>query len=165
MCAAWSLAGHDRVVSVHRPENGFSIRVQEVSGPSDKDAVKLDERGVIADWLVKLVAGLAIVGIVLFDAGSVLVNFFTLDSTADDIATEITHSLANKEINPTQHDVALKAKELAKEAEVRLVKVEIDPQGVLHIELRRTASTLVIKRISPIEDWAVATADADAATS
>jgi hypothetical protein len=127
--------------------------------------VKLNERGIIADWLVKLLAGLAIAGVVIFDIGSVLVNFFTLDSTADDIATEIIHSLTTKEINATQHDIEAKAEELAHEAEVRLVRAELDPEGVLHIRLRRTASTLVVTRIGPIEDWAVATANADAATS
>ncbi|MGH2787136.1 MAG: hypothetical protein ACRDJV_04390 [Actinomycetota bacterium] len=127
--------------------------------------MKLNERGIIADWLVKLLAGLAIAGVVIFDVGSVLVNFFTLDSTADDIATEIIHSLTTKEINATQHDIEAKAEELAYEAEVRLVRAELDPEGVLHIRLRRTASTLVVTRIGPIEDWAVATANADAATS
>jgi hypothetical protein len=127
--------------------------------------VKLNERGVIADWLLKLIVGLAIVGVVLFDAGSVIVNFFTLDSTAEDIATSITHSLANKEIEPTQRDVELKAEELAGDAEVKLLRAEIDQEGVLHIRLRRTASTVVVGRIGPIEDWAKATADADATTS
>jgi hypothetical protein len=127
--------------------------------------VKLNERGVIADWLLKLIAGLAIVGVIMFDAGSVMVNFFTLDSTAEDIATSITHSLANKEINPTQRDVELKAQELADEAQVKLVKAELDREGVLHVKLRRTASTVVVGRIGPIEDWAKATADADATTS
>ena len=127
--------------------------------------MKLNEHGVIADWLLKLIAGIAIVGVIMFDAGSVLVNFFTLDSTAEDIATSITLSLANKEIGATPREVELKAKELAKEAQVRLVKAEIDTEGVLHVKLRRTASTVVVSRIGPIEDWAKATADADASTS
>jgi hypothetical protein len=141
------------------------VPIQDGLRASDKDAVKLNERGVIADWLLKLIAALAIVGIIMFDAGSVMVNFFTLDSTAEDIATSITHSLANKEINATQRDVELKAQELADEAQVKLVKAELDREGVLHVKLRRTASTVVVGRIGPIEDWAKATADADATTS
>jgi hypothetical protein len=127
--------------------------------------VKLNERGVIADWLLKLIAGIAIAGVVMFDAGSIVVNFFTLDSTADEIATSITHSLATKEIEPIQRDIELKAKELAGEAKVRLLRAELGSDGVLHIKLRRTASTVVVGRIGPIEDWAKATADADATTS
>lgn len=132
---------------------------------SDKNAVKLNERGVIADWLLKLIAGLAIAGVIIFDGGSMLVNFFTLDSTAQEIATSITHSLANKEIDPTQRDIELKAKELAAEAQVKLVRAKLDTAGRLYIKLRRTASTVVVGRIGPIEDWAKATADADLATS
>jgi Flp pilus assembly protein TadB len=127
--------------------------------------VKLNDHGVIADWLLKVIAALAIVGVIMFDAGSMMVNFFTLDSTAEDIATSITHSLANKEIDATQHEVELKAKELAKEAQVRLVRAELEADGTLHVKLRRTASTVVVRRIGPIEDWAKATANANASTS
>lgn len=127
--------------------------------------MKLNERGIIADWLLKLIAGIAIAGVIVFDGGSVLVNFFTLDSTAEDIATSITHSLANREIKPTQYDLELKAKELAAEAQVKLVRAKLDPAGRLHIKLRRTASTVVVGKIGPIENWAKATADAEVTTS
>jgi hypothetical protein len=127
--------------------------------------VKLNERGVIADWLLKLIAGIAIAGVILFDGGSVLVNFFTLDSTADEITTSITLALADDEIEPTQRDLELKAEELAAEAQVKLVRAKLDPDGHFRIKLRRTASTVVVGKIGPIEDWAKATADAEVATS
>jgi hypothetical protein len=122
--------------------------------------VRTNERGVVADWILKLVIGLALVGVVLFDVGSILVNFFTLDSTANDMATSLTTSIASREINATPHDVELQAEELAKELGVRLVRAEVDPDGKVFIKLKRTADTLIVRHIGAIEDWAVATADA-----
>ena len=120
----------------------------------------LDERGVIANWLIKLVIGLAVVGVVLFDVGSVLVNFFTLDSTANDMATSITASIASKEIDATPHEVLLEAKDLAKEMGVKLVKADINTDGRIHIRLKRTADTVIVSHIGALDDWATATADA-----
>jgi hypothetical protein len=120
----------------------------------------LDERGVIANWLIKLVIGFAVVGVVLFDAGSMLVNFFTLDSTANDMATSLTNSIASKEIDPTPHEIQVEAEALAKEMGVKLVKADVNADGKVHIRLKRTADTVIVNHIGALDDWATATADA-----
>ena len=120
----------------------------------------LDERGVVANWLLKLVIGLAIVGVLLFDVGSMLVNFFTLDSTANDMATSLTNSIASKEIDPTPHEVLVEAEALADEMGVKLVKADVNADGKVHIRLKRTADTVIVNHIGAIQDWAIATADA-----
>lgn len=121
--------------------------------------MRLDERGVVADWIAKLVVGLALVGVVIFDAGSILVNFFTLDSTANDMAVSITTSIVSKDIDPTTQEVEDEAEELAKEMGVKLVRADVDRQGRVHIRLKRTADTVIVRHIGAIEDWATATAD------
>jgi hypothetical protein len=120
----------------------------------------------IGSWLFKLLVGFAIVGLVLFDAGSLVVNFFTLDSKADEIATVVSTAIVNRELTETDASgIEAKAGILASEADARLVRATVDAEGVVHVRLRRTAETLVIGQVGPIKDWAKATSDARAGTS
>ena len=133
-----------------------------------------DERGIVADWLVKLVIGFAIFGVIAFDAGSILVNYFTLDSGADDVAIAVsttvgTSSSASQYTDQEIRDLA-KNEVNAEDGGVDGARVskdgtEIDDAGVVHIRLRRVADTLVVKRIGAIAKWARATADGQAGTT
>lgn len=133
-----------------------------------------DQRGIVADWLVKLVIGFAIFGVIAFDAGSILVNYFTLDSGADDVAKSISVTVAGtagQSISVTDQEVVAMATEEvgAEEGGVdgaRVLKkgTHIDEEGVIHVQLRRTASTLLVKRIAAIAKWARATAEGQAGT-
>ena len=121
----------------------------------------LDERGLIVGWLVKLLVGFAVVTVVLFDAGSIIINFFTLDSKAQEIAISLTTGNVGNTLN--QQQIEAQAKGLAEEAEARLVSVEVDNvERVVRVTLRRRADTLVVGRIGFIRDWARATADGQA---
>jgi hypothetical protein len=102
-----------------------------------------------------------VVGIVIYDGGSILVNLFTLDSRADEIAIELTTGVSASAL--TLATVEPQARELAQESGARLVSVTIDGPTV-RVTLRRRASTLVVGRISFLEDWARATATGQAAT-
>ena len=123
-----------------------------------------DERGIILGWLGKLMIGLALTAVVIFDAGSILINFFTLDSKADEIAIALSTDLARTD---TSSQAFLEeARTLATEAEARLVHLEFDPATrVVKVTLRRRADTLVVGRISFIKDWARATAEGQAGTT
>ena len=133
-----------------------------------------DERGIVADWLVKLVIGFAIFGVIAFDAGSILVNYFTLDSGANDVAiavsTTVGSSSAASNYTPAEiRDLAL-AEVNSEDGGVEGAKVlkegtDIDEAGVVRIRLRRVADTLIVKRISAIAKWARATADGQAGTT
>lgn len=123
-----------------------------------------DERGFIVGWLAKLVIGFVLVAIVLFDGGSIFVNFFTLDGTADEIANTVSVS-AVTDRNISDRVLEEEAKELADEAGARLVSFERDRQeSLIRLTLRRRAKTLVVGRIGYIEDWARATAEGQAGT-
>lgn len=115
-----------------------------------------DESGFIVSWLGKLAIGFALVAVLLFDGGSILINFFTLDSSADEIAIKLTTDLTSQELS----EVRLKpqAEELAKEIGARLLDLRVE-ENVVYVTLRRRADTLVVGRIGPIEDWARATAE------
>lgn len=133
-----------------------------------------DERGIVADWLVKIVIGLAVFGVIAYDAGSILVNHFTLDSSSDDIAvgvsTDIGAASRANQYTPDEVWRLAKARVEHEEEGVEGARVAkegtfIDETGVVHIRLRRTADTLIVRRIGAIEDWARATADGQAGTT
>jgi hypothetical protein len=126
--------------------------------PSD---IISDERGFIVGWLGKLAIGFVLVGIVIFDGGSILVNFFTLDSTADEIAVRLTTDMPPGSLSLTTLEP--QARTLAQEAGARLVDIRIE-DGVVYVTLRRRANTLIVGRIGPIEDWARATVEGQAGT-
>lgn len=115
-----------------------------------------DERGFIFGWLGKLIIGFVVLAIVVYDGGSILVNFFTLDSTADEIAVVLTTDETPGTLSIT--DLEPRARALAKEAGAHLVSITLDGD-IVHVTLRRRASTLVVGRIGPIEDWARATVE------
>jgi hypothetical protein len=120
----------------------------------------------IGSWLIRLVAAFAVAAVVLYDAGSIAVNFFGLESKADEIAVSIATAVTNDEFEGTDpRAIADEARTQARDAGARLVRAKIDAEGVLSIRLRRVATTLVVGRIGLLEDWAKATADARAGTS
>lgn len=122
-----------------------------------------DERGVLIGWLVRLALGFAVVAVVLYDTGSIFVNFFQLDTTANDIAVEVSREVSGPRTLPNQAAVEEHARELAKEAGARLVSVTLEEQALV-VTIRRRADTLIVDRISPIRDWALATSDGRSST-
>ncbi len=133
-----------------------------------------DERGIIANWLIKVVLGIAIFGVIAYDAGSILVNYFTLDSASDDVAigvsTDVGTSSNASQFTENEIYQLAKAQVEAEDGGVANAKVlrrgtNIDSEGVVHVRLRRKADTLIVSRISAIEKWARATANGQAGTT
>ena len=127
----------------------------------EKTSLRADERGLIVGWLAKLAIAFALVAVLLFDGGSILINFFTLDSTADEIAIKLTTGDLGRSLN--QSVLEREAEALAKEAGARLVELRIE-SNIVYVTIRRRAETLVVGRIGPIKDWARATAEGQSGT-
>ena len=136
-----------------------------------------EENGVVLNWLVKLLLGLAIGGVILFDAGSIAVNFFGLDSAADEVANALATQVATGEVSEAEvramgacgkrtaaTPLCQELKDKAKDYDARILEVTLDLKGNIKIMLRRTANTLIVKRVGPIEDWGTATAEGQAST-
>ena len=123
-----------------------------------------NEHGFIVSWLFKLALGFALVALVLYEAGSIGVNFFTLDSTATDIAVKMTVG-RQPGVTPRQDELEAEARALAKESGAKLVSVEITPEKSLVVKIKRRADTLVIHRIGFAEDWNLSTAEGRAGTT
>ncbi|MGH2817046.1 MAG: hypothetical protein ACRDJS_01130 [Actinomycetota bacterium] len=132
-----------------------------------------NERGIIADWLVKVVIGMVVFGVILFDVGAILVNFFTLDSAADDVAVAVSTDVGAGDVRQfTDHEIFQMVKVVVdspdngvKDARVLRRGTGIDDDGVITIRLRRIADTLIVDRIGAIEDWAKATTNGRAGTT
>lgn len=134
-----------------------------MDAPTRAQSVLADERGLIFSWLAKLALGFVVVAVVIFDGGAILVNFFTLDSTADEIAISITTNVGQR---LDERTVLERARPLADEAGARIVDVTLDPtERRVTITLRRRADTLLVGRISWIKHWARATAEGQSGTT
>ena len=126
-----------------------------------------NQRGLVASWLAKIVIGIAIFGVIAYDAGSILVNYFTLDSAADDVAIAMSLDIQRSNVNQfTDSEVYDLAKAIVASPDegvegARVVRngTNIDDEGVIHVKLRRSADSLIVKRIGAIEDWAKATSE------
>lgn len=129
------------------------------------------ESGIVFAWLARVVIGLALLGVVLFDVGAIAVNFFSLDSATDEVALEVVTRVGsgadvipNRECTRRAVDATCRAVyDVARGKDLRIVSARFDQEGVFHVEARRTADTLIVGRIGAIEDWATAKASAQAA--
>ena len=134
-----------------------------------------NEKGIVVDWLIKAIIAFAIGGVILYDTGKIAINFFGLDSGADEIANQIAQDVAAGDFDPaeiqglnsctrrpTNHVLCTEIQKKVKEKDARLLKVSVDVQQKLTIRIRRTAGTLVVERVSWIEDWATSTAEGEA---
>lgn len=132
-----------------------------------------DESGIVFAWLARIVVGLALLAVVLFDGGSIVVNYFSLDSATDEVALEVVTRIGsgaevipNRDCTRRAVDATCRAVyDVAREKDVKIVSARFDAEGVFHVETRRTADTLIVGRIGAIEDWATATASARADTN
>ena len=124
-----------------------------------------DEREVVLNWLVKITLVLAVLGLVIFDAGAIAVNFFGLDSTADDIAVILKTEIGSGSLPETQStQLVARAEELAKESSARLVEVTLEDE-IVRVVLRRKATTILTGKIGPLKDWTRATAEGQSGTA
>jgi hypothetical protein len=136
--------------------------------------IRRDERGLITSWLVKIVIGMAVVALILFDGGSIAVNYFGLSSTAGDIAVSIATTLEQQpDLNRFTGECGkngsgpvwcAQAAQLAAASDAKLVSASIDQTGVVHIKIKRVAHTLIVSHIGPISHWAKAVADGQSGT-
>ncbi len=127
-----------------------------------------DERGVILGWLAKIAIWVAIGGVILYDAAVLGINFFGLDSAANDIAVTLTRTVTDTRRagalqcdpkNPGPTGFCAQAVQLAREADARLLSAEVTAESVVMVRLRRRAQTLLVDKIGFIDEWGVATAD------
>ena len=132
-----------------------------------------DERGVVTGWFVRVLLALAIAGVILFDAAALVINYFGLDSTADEMAVALVTHVDNLQPgqmvncdarNAVGPPFCMTAHELANESEATLLEASRDAEGRITVRLRRTAETVLVRRLGFLRKYGVARAQGTAGT-
>ena len=104
----------------------------------------------ITGWLVKIILGIAIVGLGAMEAGSPLIMRAQLDGVAHDAA-----DAAELELNSRGDQEAAKAEavRVAEENDATLEEFTIDQQQRVRVTVRKEARSLVLKNWDRTESW------------
>jgi Flp pilus assembly protein TadG len=121
-----------------------------------------DQRGIVASWLIKVVLGIAIVGLIFVEGGSIVFTKLQVQDTAESGATAGVGYLSQ---NPADCNGAGEVATVAvhdKDPEVQITELSCLQDGRFRVSVRKEASTIVVGKISAIERWAVAESTATA---
>lgn len=134
-----------------------------------------DESGVILNWFLKVGVLLVVVGVVIFDVGSIAVNNFSLSSSAEDVAVAVSITVSDSSRLPSSFaDLEiynLAVEEVEDEANgiagARVMKrgTNVDDEGIVHVRLRRKADTLITHWIGPLKKKTIAVVNGQAGTN
>jgi 3-dehydroquinate dehydratase len=103
-----------------------------------------DERGIVVNWMAKLVIFLALVGVAIYDVSALAVNAFQLDSLVDEIAVTVSTSAGD---GRSLFELEKEAKKIARRQDAKLVDLEVDDEEeVVRVTVRREAKTMVVSR-------------------
>jgi len=110
------------------------------------------ERGdIVIGWLFKLVLSLAIVGVVTFEAGAVVVAHVSADSGANEVAGEAAFAAAG---GGDQNAAEKAARTEADRQHVQLIGVSLSHDGtIVTVIVEKTAKTLLLHRVSFTKSW------------
>jgi hypothetical protein len=110
-----------------------------------------DRGGIVTGWLFKLVLSLAIVGVVAFEAGALVVAHVNADTAANEVSSEAAFAAARVGNEKAAEDAA--RAEAAKQG-VRLIGVSLSNDGkVVTVIVEKTAKTLLLHRLSFTKSW------------
>lgn len=115
-----------------------------------------DSGEIVSGWLLKVAAVLTVLGIVLFDAISIGVTYTSTEDAGNGAARAASEAWnENGKDLQKAYDAALAdANDGGNTYTIDPKSFVVDPNGTVHLTIRRTASTIVVRRIGPIKDWA-----------
>lgn len=103
----------------------------------------------ITGWLVKLVLGFVLAGLIAFEAGSPLLTRFQLDDVAHDAADSAAADFASAGDADRARRVA---EEIVVAKDAVLESFSVDETGV-RLTIGREARSLVLKNLEQAESW------------
>ena len=107
-----------------------------------------EEGDIILSWLVRLVLVVAVIALVVFEAGALGYAHLSADDAAGEVAR--TGAVAYR-ASGSLMDARMTAEEVATERDVELVTFEQDGAELV-VVVEREAGTLVLQRIGALED-------------
>ena len=117
------------------------------------DPLGMDDRGdIVLGWLTKLVAVLAVLGVLGFDAISLGAARFQAEDHAQLAARAAAESYRTGKDLQAAYDAAV-AQVLEYGDTIDPQTFTVAPDGTVTLTLQRVASTMVVERIGPARDW------------
>ncbi|MGZ4120090.1 MAG: hypothetical protein ACXVQ6_10930 [Actinomycetota bacterium] len=121
-----------------------------MSGARNGDA----RGGIVLGWLFKIIVMLAILALVSFETGAVIVAKVTADRVAIDAAAEAGHELDTTRSSTKAEEVA---RQTAAKDGATVIAFRIMPSGKLvQVTVRKVASTFLIQHIGPLKRFRTA---------
>ena len=125
-----------------------------------------DRGDIVLSWLVRVIALLAVVGVMAFDVLSVGSSRLSIDDQATTAARAAADSWAASHDLQGAFDAAWRsATEADATNDVDVKSFSIDAGGVAHVTLRREAPTFIVRLIPPLRRLAVVRAVGDSQPS
>jgi Flp pilus assembly protein TadG len=115
-----------------------------------------DQRGIVVSFLLRVVLGIFLVGLIFVEGGSILFTELKVRDTAESGANAGVGYLSS---HPSECRGAgqIAAQSVTDEdPDMEILGMTCLPDGRFRITVRKEASTFVVGRISTIESWAVA---------
>lgn len=114
-----------------------------------------DERGIVASFLIKLVLGFALVGLILIDGTAIVLNRLQTDDVAEVAAKEAAKTYESSgNIQSVREAILRTLEEKNPTAKMRSVVVRTD--GSVAVTITRRADTLVTEHIGFLEGFTFA---------
>lgn len=115
-----------------------------------------DERGIVVSWIIKVVLGIAIVGLAAVEGGSIMFTKLGVQDAAESGATAGVEVLTQnpRDCRGAGQVAATAVIDRDSEIEASAVKWTCFTDGRFRLTVKKEASTILIGRISAIEDWA-----------
>lgn len=111
-----------------------------------------DERGILIAALVRLVIFFALLGLVLFEAGSVIWSRLSVQDTADAAATTaVTAYRDSKDVRVAEQEALRTVEDKDETAQMTFFQVHAD--GSVTVRVRKTAQTLVIQHVGFLDGF------------
>jgi hypothetical protein len=106
-------------------------------------------------WLTRIVVIFAIVAVILFDAISIGTTAMTVADQGSTAAQQASEAWKTSNNVQTAYNAAVASAADSNPADVIATRdFKIDQDGTVHLTVSRTATTLIVYRISAIRKWA-----------
>ena len=123
-----------------------------------------DERGIVLGWIVRIILGIALAGLLLYEAGAVVIAGVNADNAARSAAQEAVATYAHS------HDLDEAKKDAQKQAAAEgavVIAFQADSNGLggqshVTVTVRKVAKTLFIQKIGFLKRFSIATASSTA---
>jgi hypothetical protein len=121
-----------------------------------------DQRGIVGSWLIKVVLGIAVVGLVFIEGGSIVFTKLQVQDTAESGASAGIGALSSNPRDCTAAGDSAIGAVHNKDPDMKVTEYTCLPDGRFRISVQKEASTIVVGQIPAIEDWALARSTATA---